>query len=96
MSDKCINWLRFEAIRETVKEHNEKWGPRDDSFTYDLSEYNMTQNCISCNMRPEMPGSLNAFSQVINLFKDKTLVALENAGMKRLCYKSEDDKGKME
>jgi len=88
MSDKCINWMRYDAIRETVANYNRTWSPHNDVPADDLSEFNMTRNCMECNMRPDMSPEMGFLFQVADIFKDSTLLALEKVGMRRKCYKS--------
>jgi len=89
MSEKCANWLNYKAIRDTVADYNKMWGPHDEVSLDDLSEFNMTRNCLECNMRPQMPQSLEAMCQIMDIFKEPALIALEKVGMRRKCYKSE-------
>jgi len=85
----CRNWLSYDAIRQTVSEYNQNWGAADDDLP-DLSEFNMTQNCMTCNLRPELPETLKTMSQIAELFKDPILVKLEEVGMVRKCFKQKE------
>ena len=86
----CGNWLRYDAIRQTVIEYNQQWGASDEELP-DLSEFNMTQNCMGCNLKPELPGALKTVSQIAELFKDPILIELEKVGMVRKCFKQEEN-----
>jgi len=85
----CRNWLSYDAIRQTVSEYNQNWGAADDDLP-DLSEFNMTQNCMTCNLRPELPEALKTVSQIAELFKDPVLKELEKVGMVRKCFKQKE------
>lgn len=89
---KCSNWLNYEAIRGTVTEYESKWGAPDGSTSCNLSELNMTENCMECNMRPILPSALNSIAQIIGSFKDPIMTKLEEVGMVRKCYKPEVSK----
>lgn len=84
----CVNWLRFDAIRETVAENEKRYGTPDDSIEYDLSEANLIRNCMECNMRPKLTPNIETLSQIAGLFKDPIIAKLESVGMKRKCYKA--------
>ena len=87
---KCANWLNYTAIRETVEEYERMWGSGDDAS--DLSEFNITRNCMECNMKPNLPSPLSTVSEIAGLFKDPILTKLEQVGMIRKCYKPEEGK----
>jgi len=82
----CINWMNYEAIRKTVAEYDKTWGSGDD-IDYDLSDFNITRNCMECNMRPNFPPKLETIIQIVELFKDPIMKKLEAVGMIRKCYK---------
>ena len=82
----CANWLNYEAIRLTVKEYNAKWGAPDEP-PFSIDEFQMTKNCMECNMRPNLSPPLETAAQIASLFKDTVLVQLEKVGMKRKCFK---------
>ena len=81
----CGNWLNYDAIRETVAEYQARWGATDDEPVV-LDEITMTQNCMTCNLKPKLPPTLSALVQVVELFKDPILVKLEKVGMIRTCF----------
>ena len=84
----CGNWLNYEAVRQTVKEHAQRWGSGEDA-QHNLSELNITKNCMECNLKPSLPGSLGTLAQIAELFKDPILTKLESVGMVRKCFKQE-------
>jgi hypothetical protein len=84
----CANWMRFDSIRETVVEYERKWGASDGSTNCDnMSDFNITRNCGECNMRPNFTGPTEELMQILNIFKDPIITKLEEAGMKRKCFK---------
>ncbi len=82
----CANWLNYEAIRLTVEEHNAMWGAQDE-LPFSIDEFQMTKNCMECNMRPNLSSPLETVVQIASLFKDPVLAQLEEVGMKRKCFK---------
>lgn len=83
---RCVNWMLFDAIQETVKDYNSKWAAPDEQ-EFVLTEFNMAKNCSECNMRPRFTGATEELMQIAEIFKDPILAKLESAGMKRKCYK---------
>ncbi len=81
----CINWMNYEAVRKTVAEYDNTWGGGD--ILYDLSDFNITRNCMECNMRPELPSALGTIAEIATLFKEPVMKKLEAVGMTRKCYK---------
>lgn len=76
----CLNFMNFNAIRDQV-------GTSDvDDNIYDLSDTNLMKNCLTCNMRPELPKELAIIAEFT---VDPIVTQLEKTGMKRKCYKDE-------
>jgi len=89
-SDRCLNWMNFDRIRQTVSEYESLHGAPDGSTNCDnLTELSLTKNCSECNMRPQFTGVIEELMQVCGMFKDPIMVKLEEAGMKRKCYKAD-------
>lgn len=86
----CVNWMRYDAVRETVADYEEKWGAPDGSTNCDdLSDFNIARNCTQCNMRPKLEGKVEELFQIANMFKEPAIIALEKVGMHRKCYKAD-------
>ncbi len=82
----CANWLHYDAIRSTIDEYNSKWGAGDEEIPCSISEFQMTKNCMECNMRPNLPSKLDTLVQIASLYKDNIMTELEKVGMKRKCF----------
>ena len=81
----CVNWMMYEAVRETVADYDKTWGGGD--MEHDLSDFNITRNCMACNMRPPLPPGINTLTEVADIFKEPVMKRLEEVGMIRKCYK---------
>ena len=89
--EKCANWMNTDAIRETVRQHQEKWGSGDtDDIPYDLSDVNIVRNCSLCDF-----GGTGSpfFDQVARVLDEQTtrlqdfVKQVSGSPMKRLCFK---------
>ncbi len=90
MSVKCVNYMNFDGIRETVAEHERLCGPPDESISYDLSDMNMVRNCSICDFGGT--GS-KTIDEIIKIFDDfivklqEEVKRLTGEPMKRVCFK---------
>jgi len=82
----CANWLNFEVARQTVKEYEARHTVPEERGLSDLSDFNITKNCMECNMRPNLESSLETVAQIASLFKSNIMTKLESVGMKRKCF----------
>ena len=65
---RCANYMNFEAIRESVKKHEERWGSRDpkDRIPYDLGESNLIRNCLICDFGGTGSATLDGIARVVS------------------------------
>jgi len=82
----CTNWLNYEAIRRTVDEYNIKWGAEGEEIPCTLDEFQITKNCMECNMRPDLPSPLKTLTEMASLFKSPVMAQLEAMDMKYKCF----------
>ena len=95
---KCANYMDFKAIRETVKNHEEKWGSRnpEDRVPYDLSDLNLTHQCLICDFGGTGSTTIDNLVRVASenlagavriLAIQEKIKELTGKPMKRLCFK---------
>jgi len=92
---KCANYMNKEAIRETVKQHWEKWGPRDEPMSYDLTELNLVHLCLICDFGGTGSPVLNQVVRVLDagtIGIQETIKQMTGEPLKRVCFKELKDK----
>src|SRR4030042_3561044 len=45
----CANYMDPKAVRETVRQHQERYGNPEEPQFYDLSDLNVIKNCSICD-----------------------------------------------
>ena len=87
---RCANYMNFDAIRDTVKQHEERYGNPGEPPFYDLSDLNLTRNCAICDFGGT--GS-PALDQVVRVLEEDSIKLQENIKrlsgepLKRACFK---------
>jgi len=86
----CSNWMNFEAIRSTIKEHQDKYGnPKEPPF-YDLSDFNLTRNCIICDFGGSGSPVIDQLARLLDESGAKIqeeVKRLSGKPLKRVCFK---------
>jgi len=87
---KCANYMNLEAIRETVKQHWEKWGPRDEPMSYDLTEFNLVRQCSVCDFGGTGSPALNQVVRALDegsVRLQSMIKRLTGEPLRRVCFK---------
>lgn len=87
---KCANYMNFEAIRETVREHHEKWGPPGESMSYNLSDFNLTRLCSVCDFGGTGSATLDQIARIFDegaISVQNTIRNLTGEPLRRVCFK---------
>jgi hypothetical protein len=87
---KCANYMNLDAARETVRQHQERYGNPGEPPFYDLSDFNLTKNCSICDF-----GGTGSplIDQVIGVLEQdsiklqETIKRLSGEPLKRVCFK---------
>lgn len=87
---RCANYMNLDAIRETVKQHQKRYGNPGEPPFYDLSDFNLNRNCLICDFGGT--GSL-LLDQVLCVLEEDSIKLQENIKrlsgepLKRVCFK---------
>ena len=87
---KCANYMNMDAIRMTVKQHHEEWGPRDEPMSYDLSDLNLVRLCSVCDFGGTGSPVLDQVVCVLDeeaVGIQKLIKRLTGEPLKRVCFK---------
>ena len=87
---RCANYMDFEAIRRTVKEHHEKCGPRGEPMSYNLSDVNLIKNCTICDFGGTGLPVIDGVAKVLEeraVALQETVKRLTGEPLKRVCFK---------
>lgn len=87
---RCANYMNFDAIRETVKQHQERYGNPGEPPFYDLSDRNLTKSCAICDFGGTGSPLLDQMVRVLeedSIKLQEEIKRLSGEPLKRVCFK---------
>lgn len=86
----CANYMDPKAVRETVRQHQERYGNPEEPQFYDLSDFNVIRNCSICDFGGTGSPIIDSLMRIFNsesVTIQQAIKTLTGEPLKRVCFK---------